>query len=86
MKHKRNTNEGDKKNINPVMAAVAGAVVGSAAVAGTILMADKKNQAKLKKVVGNVKDDLAEKKELLVKKVNKLGDITKNKVKDVKKV
>lgn len=47
--------------INPVMAAVAGAVVAGVAVATTMIMSDKNNQDKVKKVVSNVKDNLNDK-------------------------
>jgi len=49
-------------------------------------MSDKKNQAKVKKVVSDVKDRINTKKEAIVNKANKLGDIAKNTVNDVKKV
>jgi len=74
------------KSVNPVMAAVAGAVVAGVAVAGAMIMSDKKNQAKVKKVVSDVKDRINTKKEAIVNKANKLGDIAKNTVNDVKKV
>ena len=48
----------DKRNgINPMVAAVAGAVVGAGvAVAGTLILKDKKNQEKVKKVLKDVKN------------------------------
>lgn len=76
-----------KKNvINPVMAAVAGAVAAGAVAAGAIIMSDKKNQDKVKKVVSNVKDNLNKKKALINKKVSKIEDITKNTVNEAKKI
>lgn len=74
------------KVVNPVMAAMAGAVVAGVAVAGAMLMSDKKNQAKVGKVVSNVKDNLNNKKASVVNKANRLGDITKNAVKEVKSI
>lgn len=76
-----------KKNvINPIMAAVTGVVVAGATVAGAIIMSKKKNQDKVKKVVSDVKDNLNDKKELIVKKANKLKNITKNTIREVKKI
>jgi phosphate uptake regulator len=49
-----NQNQG---GINPVAAAVAGAVVGAGvAVAGTMILEDKKNREKIKKVFNNAKN------------------------------
>jgi len=46
-----------KKGINPVAAAVTGAVVGAGlVVAGAAALSDKKNRDKAKQVLGNVKD------------------------------
>jgi hypothetical protein len=72
--------------INPVVAAVAGAVVAGVAVAGAMIMSDKKNQDKVAKVVSNVKDDVNSKKALIVDKATKLEGITKNAVKDIKNI
>lgn len=72
--------------INPVMAAVAGAVVAGVAVATTMIMSDKNNQAKVKKVVSNVKDNLNNKKASIVNKARKLENITKNTVSEVKNI
>ena len=44
--------------VKPVVAAVAGVIVASVAVAGAIIMSDKKNQNKVKKVMENVKEDI----------------------------
>ena len=75
-----------EKSINPVIAAMAGAVVASAAVAGAMIMSDKKNQDKVKKLVSDVKDNLKNKKATIVSKANKLENITKNTVKEVKNI
>jgi len=49
-----NQNQG---GINPVAAAVAGAVVGAGvAVAGTMILEDKKNREKIRKVFNNAKN------------------------------
>lgn len=86
MTDKKINSQDREKGINPVMAAVAGAVVAGAAVAGTIIMSDKKNQDKAKEVVSNVKENINNKKKVIVNKANKLEDITKNTIKDVKKI
>lgn len=45
------------KHINPVVAAVAGAVVGvGAAVAGAVVLQDEKNRKKVQQVLGDVRD------------------------------
>lgn len=76
-----------KKNvISPVMAGVAGAAIAGAAVAGAIIMSDKKNQDKVSKIVSNVKNNLNNKKASIVNKANKLKNITKNTIKEVKNI
>lgn len=45
----------DKKGINPVAVGLAGAVVGAAAAAGAIILADEKNRAKLEKTIDGLK-------------------------------
>lgn len=45
----------DKKGINPVAVGLAGAVVGAAAAAGAIILADEKNRAKLGKTMDGLK-------------------------------
>ncbi len=46
-----------KKEFNPVVAAVAGVVVGAGvAVAGAVALSDKKNREKVKKTLANAKD------------------------------
>lgn len=86
MEEKKIKSQVNKKAINPVMAAMAGAVVAGAAVAGAMIMSDKKNQAKVGKAVSNVKDNLNNKKAAVVNKANKLGSITKNAVKEAKNI
>lgn len=48
-----------KEGVNPVVAAVTGAVVGAgivAAGAGAVVLSDEENRKKIKKVINNVKD------------------------------
>lgn len=45
----------NNKGINPLAAGLAGAVVGAAAAAGAIILADEKNRAKLEKTIGELK-------------------------------
>lgn len=75
-----------ENTINPLVAAVAGAVVAGAAVAGAIIMSDKKNQDKVSKVVTDVKDNFNHQKQAMVNKAHKLEDITKNTVNEVKNI
>lgn len=72
--------------VNPVVAAVAGAVIGGAAVASAMIISNKDNQAKVKAVVSDVRDDLNHRKASIAAKADKLGNITKNAVKDVKNI
>lgn len=46
----------DKKGVNPVAVGLAGAVVGAAAAAGAIVLADEKNRKKFEKILGDLKD------------------------------
>lgn len=49
-------NEGNS-NVNPVIAGVTGAIIGaSVAVAGSVVLSDKKNRNKVVKVLQNVKE------------------------------
>ncbi len=61
--------------VNPVMAAVAGAVVAGVAVAGAMAMSNQDNQEKVKAVANTVVD-----------KAQKLETIAKNAVDDVKNI
>ncbi len=45
----------DKKGVNPIAVGLAGAVVGAAAAAGAIILADEKNRQKLEKTVEGLK-------------------------------
>ncbi|KKP28563.1 MAG: hypothetical protein UR15_C0025G0012 [Parcubacteria group bacterium GW2011_GWA2_31_28] len=50
-----------KKSINPIAAGVTGAVIGAgAAVAGAVILKDKKNRENIKKVLNKVKDTTSE--------------------------
>ena len=81
-------------SVNPLVAAVTGAVVGAGmAVAGAVAMSDKNNQATVKAVVkdiknkvNDVKNNVEAKKNEAEMKAQKIGDIAKNTVKDVKNV
>lgn len=66
-----------KSGVNPVMAAVAGAVAAGVAVAGAMIMADKKNQKKVKGVVTDIKN----KAEHKVNQVEEMVNDGKDKVK-----
>lgn len=86
MTDKKIESQNNGKGTNPVMAAVAGAVVAGVAVAGAMIMSDKKNQNKVNKIVSDVKDNINNKKEAIVDKANKLEDIAKNTVSEVKNI
>lgn len=60
MKEIKNEKKEDQKSgINPVAAAVTGALIGAGAiVAGAIVMNDKSNQRKVKKVVSDAKEKI----------------------------
>lgn len=85
-------------SVNPLVAAVTGAVVGAGmAVAGAVVMSDKKNQAKVKNVAKNVSDkannlikdvqsQIKNKKFETEIKAQKLGNIAKDAVNDVKNI
>lgn len=47
---------GENKGVNPVAVGLAGAVVGAAAAAGAIVLADEKNRKKLEKILSELKD------------------------------
>jgi uncharacterized membrane-anchored protein YhcB (DUF1043 family) len=58
--------------VNPIAAAVAGVVVGAGAVlAGAVAMTDKNNQAKVKEIVTNVKNDADKKRDEIEKDLAK---------------
>jgi hypothetical protein len=50
-------NEKKSGGVNPVAVGLAGAVVGAAAAAGAIVLADEKNRKKLEKVLGDLKKE-----------------------------
>jgi len=76
----------EKGGINPMIAAVAGAVVGAGvAVAGTIILEDKKNQEKVKKVLNNVKKQVKGYVENMEKQVGDKKNEIEEKVTDGKK-
>lgn len=81
-------------SVNPLIAGVTGAVVGAGmAIAGAVAMSDKKNQAKVKAVVkdvqnkvNDVKINVKNKKFEAETKAQKLGNIAKDAVNDVKNI
>jgi hypothetical protein len=74
------------QGVNPIVAAVTGAVVAGAVVAGAMIMSDKTNQDKVKQVVADVKSDVNDKKAMVIDKAQKLNVIAKNTVDDVKNI
>lgn len=46
-------------SVNPLVAGIAGAVVGGAAVAAAIVMGDKKNQKKVGEVIDSAKENIS---------------------------
>jgi hypothetical protein len=63
-----------KGDVNPVAAAVTGAVFGAAAVAGAVALKDKKNREKVKKVLINIKDHATRQMKDMQKHGQKKGD------------
>lgn len=77
----------EKKGTNPVAAVVAGAVVGAGlAVAGSVLLKDKKSRDKVKKVLDNVKDQAKGYIDTVQKQVEEKKDVVEKKVEVGKKV
>jgi hypothetical protein len=77
----------NKSRVNSVMTAVAGAVVGAGmTVAGAMVMANKNNQKKVKKVANNIKNQAEGKKDQAEGKMKKLEVIAKNAINKVKKI
>ena len=72
--------------VNPIVAAVAGAVVAGVAVAGAMAMSNQDNQDKVKSVVADVKTGFEDKKAVVVDKAQKLETIAKNAVDDAKNI
>ncbi|MFA5894232.1 MAG: hypothetical protein WC851_00475 [Candidatus Shapirobacteria bacterium] len=73
-------------SVNPVIAAVAGAVVAGAAVASAFVLSNKDNQEKIKAAASNIKTNIQDKNAQVMGKAKKLGEITKNAVNDVKNI
>jgi len=71
----------DKKSggVNPVMASLAGAAIGAAAAAGAIILSDKKNRAKLEKVVGDLKKEGFKVMQIVQEEVGAVKEITSGK-------
>jgi len=66
----------NRNRVNPIVAGIAGAVVGGVAVATSMVMSNKKNRDKIKagltKVKNQTLDKKAEVKEKLIKEVRKI--------------
>ena len=74
-----------KVGISPVVAAVTGMVVGAGvAVAGAVAYANQDNRDKVNKVLMDTKDQIIEKKDEVGEKVEKLVNIAKDPVEEVK--
>jgi len=74
-----------KGGVNPVMAAVAGAVVGAGvAVAGAMVLEDKKNREKVKKVFTDVKNQAIDYVEDMQKQIRDKRDGIEEKITDGK--
>jgi gas vesicle protein len=85
MKDNKNDNKVDQaKGINPVAAAVTGAIIGAGAVvAGAIVMSDKNNQKKVEKVVNDAKEKIRGYKAGLEEKSQAVKDDAKVKIEQV---
>lgn len=76
-----------KAGINPVVAAVTGMVVGAGvAVAGAVAYANQDNHDKVKKVLTDAKDQINDKKTEVQEKTEKLVNIAKGTVEEVKNI
>ena len=76
-----------KVGISPVVAAVTGMVVGAGvAVAGAVAYANQDNRDKVNKVLMDTKDQIIEKKDEVGEKVEKLVNIAKDTVEEVKNI
>lgn len=73
-------------SVNPVVAAVAGAVVAGAAVASAFVLSNKDNQEKIKTAATDIKTNIKNRNDQAMDKAKKLGEITKNAVNDVKNI
>jgi gas vesicle protein len=89
--HNKKKPDKRKSGIDPVAAAVTGAIVGAGvAVAGAVALKDKKNREKVKQVLNNVKDQAVGYMEKMQKDVKSKKSGVENKLddgqKEVKKV
>lgn len=74
-------NQNDEKTINPAAALATGVVIGAgAAIAGAVMLKDKKNQAKMKKAMNNVKNQFSDHIEQLQKTVHEKKDKGEEKI------
>jgi gas vesicle protein len=69
-----------KGGVNPIVAAVTGAVVGGIAVAGAMTMADEKKREQVKDALGNVKDKVMDTKESIENKIADAREMAMDKV------
>lgn len=82
----KNVKTQSDNSVNPIVAAVAGAVVAGAAVASAFVLSNKDNQEKIKTAASDIKTNIKDKNDQVMGKAKKLGEITKNAVNDVKNI
>lgn len=68
----------DKKGVNPVAVGLAGAVVGAAAAAGAIILADEKNRQKLEATMAKLKKEGFKVMEVVQKEAAEMKRIATN--------
>ncbi len=68
----------DKKGVSPVAVGLAGAVVGAAAAAGAIILADEKNRQKLEATVNKLKKEGFKVMEIVQKEAAEMKRIATN--------
>lgn len=79
MKNQNNKKQNtDGVGLNPVVAAVAGAVVGAGIAVAGVVLSDKKNRDTIQKTVGNVKDQVEEKVAKDKEKIKLIVDTAKS--------
>lgn len=74
----------EKKKINPLTAGLAGAAIGAAVAAGSIVLADEKNRKKIEKLVGQIKKQGAKIMEIVEKETSNVKRLTQSKLKKTK--
>lgn len=73
-----------KHGVNPVVAAVTGAVVGGIAVAGALTLADEKKREQVKDVLKGAKDKILNTKEEAEEKLTAARDMAMDKADEIK--